>query len=124
MNASDKAAVNAAKNGKGKSNSASNSTSASNAETCKNSLSELTVSAQRKFADSFKNQVVGGGISLAFAEMADGNYGEYSESVLNSVTQFIDCLEQDVISLQAEESPKSLPASNSYQTACVESVGS
>lgn len=118
MNASDKAAVNAAKNGTAK-NGAAKSTSTINAETGKALISEKTALARRKFADSIKAQIIGGGFSDVLSEIAAGDYGDIGTDILVSFDIFIDGFEQDVVAIQAAETPKFLPAS--YQTTCVES---
>lgn len=118
MNASDKAAVNAAKNGTAK-NGAAKSTSTSNAEAGKGLISEKIAQARRKVADATKAQIIGGGFSDALSEIAAGDFGDVGIDILSSFDIFIDGFEQDVVAIEAAESPKFLPAS--YQTTCVES---
>lgn len=113
MNASDRAAVNAAKNGKSK------STSTSNAEAGKGLISDKIAQARRKVADATKAQIIGGGFSDALSEIAAGDFGDVGIDILSSFDIFIDGFEQDVVAIEAAESPKFLPAS--YQTTCVES---
>lgn len=112
MNAADKAAVAAAKNGRGKSRSTNN------AEVGKGLISDKIAQARRKVADATKAQIIGGGFSDALSEIAAGDFGDLSESILASFDSFIEAFEQDVTSIEAAESPKLLPAN--YQQGLIE----
>ncbi len=98
MNAADKAAVDAAKNGK------SRSRSSANAEQGKGVIGDKIALARRKVCDATKAQIIGGGISDALSEIARGDFGDISEEILVSFDDFIDSFEQDVKALKSAES--------------------
>ncbi|HLO52492.1 MAG TPA: hypothetical protein VK211_29100 [Kamptonema sp.] len=106
MNAADQAAVNAAKNGKTKTRSSVN------AEQSKGLVSDRIAIARRKVADATKAQIIGGGISDALTEIARGDFGDVSDSILVSLDEFIEGFDQDVKTLKSAESdPKLLSPS-------------
>lgn len=84
--------------------------SGTNAETVKGALQGKLNDATRAVADATKAQILAGGLSLAFSEMAQGDFGDVSESVLAELDDFIEGMNAGVHAIEAAESdPKYLP---------------
>ena len=91
--------------------------SETNAQKGAGNIQDKMTAARQKVRDTTKAFVVGGGISDALDDIANGDFGEFGDEVLAAFDNFIGEFEETQKSLkEAEISPKYSLPSSSFQT--------
>ncbi|MFB2970350.1 hypothetical protein ACE1CD_15360 [Aerosakkonema sp. BLCC-F183] len=91
--------------------------SATNAQKGAGNIQDKMIAARQKVKDTTKAFVVGGGISDALDDIANGDFGEFGDEVLTAFDNFIGEFEETHKSLkEAEISPKYSLPSSPFQT--------
>lgn len=90
-------------NGNGKTaTKATKTTTQSNAEQTQNLIGEQVNKAKTALKNNIKREIVGGAVREAFAELAQGDFGDATE-YLNIISDFTESIESSSLAIEAYE---------------------
>lgn len=82
---------------------ATKTTTAHNAEQAQGLIQEQVGKAKNALKNQIKQEIVGGAIKEAFAELAQGDFGDIASQYLNVISDFTESIESTSLAIEAYE---------------------